>query len=180
MQGALLGIVALVALVAGIYLGGRSSQEPDTRMPEPSVLSGHVTFVAASGERLPDEGCVIAVFPEDRRPGANERAGVEGLRPDDPVPDEDHPGRRAILTMGGDYARAGADGVYRLRVPDTGSYFALFLSRHAARDADETLSRADLAQIGRYVLPATELLGDRRYAWRRLTVRGDQALDIDF
>jgi hypothetical protein len=68
-----------------------------------------------------------------------------------------------------------------LRLPAAGEYFVLVLSKNRYRDATENAVRADLAQIGGYFLPATELLSDHRYQWKSVTVRSDQTLsDVVF
>jgi hypothetical protein len=79
--------------------------------------------------------------------------------------------------LGGAYTRVDANGAYDLRLPAAGEYFVLVLSGNRYREANEDPVRADLAEIGGYFLPATELLGNKRYEWKSVQVRADQTLD---
>jgi len=147
----------------------------------PCNVAGQVRYLTQNGAEIPDEGTVVIVVPQDQQPSAAQRAPVEGLRPLDPLPQDNHPALRAIRMLGGAYTRADADGAFDLRLPSAGQYFVLVLSRNRYRDASEPPSHADLAQIGGYFLPATELLGDHRYQWKSVQVRADQRLsDVVF
>jgi hypothetical protein len=86
----------------------------------------------------------------------------------------------AIAAMGGAYGRSDAGGEYRLQLPRAGRYFVLVVSRSVRRGEDVGMNRNDLAQLGRYVAPATELLGDRKFVWRRIQLPGSGTLDVRF
>jgi hypothetical protein len=180
-QGVLLATVALVAFALGILVGDHRGPGPNANgVVSPSVISGRVMYSTSGDEERPDEGCVVIALPEDRRPGPNERAPATGLRPTDPQPLDSHESLRALHSMGASYTRCDGEGSYRLTVPPAQAYFVLALSRHANRSDDTPPERDDLAQLGRYFLPALELLGEQRYAWRRLPYRREQTLDVQF
>ncbi len=177
-QGILLAVVAVIAFVFGVLVGGGQAEpEPAQVVAQPCTVSGQVKYLTQNGTEIPDEGSVVIVLPQDHRPSAEQRASVEGLRPSDPQPQENHSALRAIRMFGGAYTRTDVDGAYDLRLPSAGDYFLLILSRNRNRDANEDPVRADLAQIGGYFLPATELLRGHRYEWKSVTVRRDQTLD---
>jgi hypothetical protein len=56
----------------------------------------------------------------------------------------------------------------------------LIVSKNKYRAVGEELDKADIAQLGRYIQPPTELLGESKYAWREVTIRANQALDLTF
>ncbi|HJN08028.1 MAG TPA: hypothetical protein QF564_05005 [Pirellulaceae bacterium] len=176
-QGILLALVAIIAFVFGVLVGGRgSSPESAQVVARPCTVDGHVHYLTQNGAEIPDEGTVVIVVPQDQRPSSEQRAPVEGLRPSDPLPQENHPALRTIRMLGGAYTRTDENGAYDLRLPAAGEYFVLVLSRNRYRNANEDPVRADLAQIGAYFLPATELLGDQCYQWKSIVVRADQTL----
>lgn len=180
LQGILLGLVAVGCFAAGVMVGsnaaGRRSNE--AQGPTPCVISGQVTYRDSGGELAADAGAVVIALPQAARP--EQRANVEGLRATDPLPADLHSGIQIIRQIGGNYIRADTDGKFQLRLPDTGQYFVLFLSRNRSRPSGQ-LSRKDLAQIGRYFDPATELLADKDYRWSEVVVmRKDRAVDHVF
>ncbi len=181
-QGILLAVVAMVAFVFGLLVGGgRAAPESAEAIARPCTVNGHVRYLTQNGAEIPDEGTVVIIVPQDHHPSAEQRSPIEGLRPSDPLPQENHPALRAIRMFGGAYTRTDADGAYDLRLPSAGAYFVLVLSRNRYRDANAEAVRADLAQIGSYFLPATELLGEHRYQWLSINVRADQTLgDVVF
>jgi hypothetical protein len=76
--------------------------------------------------------------------------------------------------------RASGDGFYHLRVRDTGRYYLLFLSANADRQSEEPLDRRVLAELGRYVDRANEMLGDAAFDWREMEIRGDAEINAAF
>lgn len=181
-QGILLALVAIVAFVFGILVGGGGpAPEPEQVVARPCNVAGHVRYLTQNGAEIPDEGTVVIIVPQDQQPSAAQRAPIEGLRPTDPLPQDNHPALRAIRMLGGAYTRTDENGAFDLRLPAAGQYFVLVLSRNRKRDPNDDPVRADLAQIGGYFLPATELLGDHRYQWTSVLVRADQTLsDVVF
>jgi phage FluMu protein Com len=179
-QGVLLIVVAIVALTLGVLIGRGTAPRvvEKSGAPKPCYLTGVVTYKSSGGADLPDEGAVVIVVPELQR--MSEKAAIEGLRPDDPIPDADQPGISRLKSIGGDYVRADEQGYFKLRVPDTGDYFLLVISRHARRKASERLDTVHLAQLGRYFVPAPDLLGDRQYRWRLETVKRDKEYKFSF
>ncbi|HTN76172.1 MAG TPA: hypothetical protein VL096_13035, partial [Pirellulaceae bacterium] len=89
---------------------------------------------------------------------------------------QDQPAVSRIKAIGGEYTRVDEQGNFKLRVPNTGEYFVLVLSRNAARKASEKLDSMHLAQMGRYFLPAPDLIGDRRYIWQAESIKRDRDL----
>ncbi len=181
-QGILLALVAIVAFVFGVLVGGRGSPKESVQaVAQPCTVAGHVHYLTRNGAQIPDEGTVVIVVPKTPQPTSEQRAPVEGLRPSDPLPRENHPALQAIRMLGGAYTRTDENGAYDLRLPIAGEYFVLVLSGNRYRDANEAPVRADLAEIGGYFLPATELLGNQRYEWKSVVVRSDQTLsDVVF
>lgn len=180
LQGILLGLVAVGCFAAGVMVGSNAagSRQDAAQGPTPCILSGQVTYRDRDGELLADAGAVVIALPRDARP--DQRAVVEGLRVSDPQPADGHAGIQIIRQIGGNYIRADQEGKFQLRLPDSGQYFVLFLSRNRPRSAGQ-LNRKDLAQIGRYFDPATELLGNSDYRWSEvLVMRKDRAVDHVF
>jgi hypothetical protein len=181
MQGILLAVVALISFILGVMVGGGGQpMEVAEKPPEPCVLSGEVVYLTGGGNARPDDGSVVLVVPTEDRPAPTNKAAIEGLRPGDPVPQDDSENLQIIHAIGGAYTRADADGGYQIRLPDSGKYFVLVVSRNAYRGAGEDLDLNDIAQLGRYVRPPTELLGNRKYEWREVLLRSDRTLDFTF
>lgn len=180
-QGILLAVVAIVSFVLGMLVtGGRATKEVVNAAPVPCVLSGAVVYATGGGRTLPDDGSVVIVLPTEQRPAPTGKAPVEGLRPGDPLPREDSDNLRIIQSIGGAYARADSEGRYQVTLPDTGRYFVLIVSKNKYRAANEELDKADIAQLGRYVQPPTELLGESKYKWQEVTVRTNESIDFTF
>jgi len=182
LQGILLASVAAAAFICGILIGGgRAVPEAEDGVARPCTVTGHVRYLTQNGAAIPDEGTVVIIVPQDQRPSSAQRSPIEGLRPSDPQPQDGHPALRAIRMFGGAYTRTDANGAYDLRLPNAGQYYMLVLSKNRYREANDEPVRADLAQIGGYFLPATELLGEQRYEWKSVIVRSDQTFgDVVF
>ena len=176
LQGGLLAVVALgsfsIGLLAGGALGGGAS-EPAA--PQACTLSGTINF-ASGGRNLPDLGAAIAVIPQSKiKP--DEKAPIDGLRPDDPTPDETHRGIAILRQLGGGYARADDKGHFQIKVPQRGRYLVLVISRERQLGNVET---ADILKLSPFFDNAADLLGRRRYQLTAETVRGDQQLNVVF
>jgi len=179
-QGVLLIAVAMTALTLGILIGRGTAPRvvEKSGAPTPCFLTGTVEYASRSGAHVPDAGAVVIVVPQDKR--LADKAPIEGLRPEDPMPAADLPSLSRIRSIGGDYTRADDQGYFKLRVPDTGDYFLLVVSRQTQRKASERLEPVHLAQIGRYFLPAPDLIGDHKYRWRAETVKRDKEYKFTF
>lgn len=179
-QGIMLLAVAMFALTLGIMIGRGSAPTTVVKSgtPTPCYLTGKVFHKSSGGQSVPDAGAVVIVVPQDERP--TDKAPIEGLRPDDPLPDPDQPSLTRIKAIGGDYARTDEQGYFKLRVPDSGEYFLLVVSHRSARKASERLDPVHLAQMGRYFLPAPDLLGDRGYRWRSESIKRDKEYTFTF
>lgn len=179
-QGALLLAVAIMALTLGILIGRGSAPRVAVKSgtATPCYLTGTVQHRTSGGNPVADGGAVVIVVPQDQRPA--EKAPIEGLRPEDPLPEADQPSLARIKSIGGDYARADEQGYFKVRVPDSGEYFLLVVSHHAGRKAGQRLDPVHLAQMGRYFLPAPDLVGDRYYRWRSESIKRDKQYSIIF
>jgi len=175
-QGALLAVVALLAFVLGLHLGGESP--PESAEAVPCRVEGRLEYRTAGGPSAPDAGAVVIVLPADLRP--DEKLSIDGLRPDQPPPPGDHPSLLGIGILGGAYARSDEQGRFSVQLPRPGVYFVLFLSRHASRPSGIQPEGSHLAQLGRYFLPADELLGGNNYRWSSEKIRRDVQLDYVF
>ena len=179
-QGILLVVVAVVAFVFGIMIGSSSQPEVANLAPQPCVLTGQVDYVAGSGQNRPDDGAIVLVVPTDNRPDSTNKAAIEGLRPGDPLPQDDSENLRIIQSIGGGYTRVDANGRFQVQLPDHRRYFILVVSSQTYRAGGDEIDRGDLAQLGNYVTGATELLSNSKYNWRELTMRKDEAISVTF
>src|SRR5690606_36868980 len=179
-QGVLLIAVAMTALTLGILIGRGTAPRVVEKTGErtPCFLTGEIQYASRSGARVPDAGAVVIVVPQDKR--LTDKASIEGLRPTDPLPAADLPSLVRIRSIGGDYTRADHQGYFKLRVPDTGDYFLLVVSRQSQRQASERLDPVHLAQMGRYFLPAPDLIGEHKYRWRAETIKRDKEYKFTF
>lgn len=181
-QGILLGVVAIGMFAFGWFVGsatttpGPSPEEDLT----PRIVRGTLTFTDSAGRDQPDAGSVVIMVPEELRPGPDDKVDIEGLRPDDPLPGENHPALQRIAVMGGAYARTDAEGEYRLQLPKRGAYFLLIISGNMHRSGADELNKEHLAQMGRYFIRATDLLGDRRFRWTEERIGQDVRRDYVF
>ena len=181
MQGALLGVVALVCFALGVVVGSAVPTPVAQQFePRPCVVQGRIEFVDDAGSATADSGAVALILPREARVQFDEKQSLETLLPGSPIPGEAHPALAVVRQLGGDYARTDDDGRYELRVPDTGKYFVLFISRNLRRDENTAPDRTHVAQLGRYFLPMETFLDDLQYRWEEQTVDRDQTLDSRF
>ena len=182
-QGALLGVVAIGAFLLGWLLGITTSgpAQPNVVDSTPRVVKGTLTFVDGQNRQRPDAGSVVILVPQDAPPGVDEKVDVAGLGPDEPLPEPStHPGLQRISVMGGAYARTDAEGAYRLQVPQRGRYFMLVISGNSSRSGGERLNHDHLAEMGRYFVPALDLIGDREFRWSEKEIGRDMTVDLSF
>lgn len=178
-QGILLGLTALAGLLAGILIGRQMAvRAPDQdREPQLCWVSGVVALQDANGQTTPDVGAAVILVPRDLRP--DQPAPMDGLRPQDPPPTDEHPGLRAIRMLGGDYARTDVDGRFQIHTADRGEYFLMVISARAARD-DRELSRPMLAQIGRFFELGPRMFEGQAVHWQPETIRRDRRVNVVF
>lgn len=179
-QGILLAVVAVASFILGMMVTGGGSKEAAELAPVPFVLSGEIVYATAGGRNLPDDGSVVIALPMDQRPSPTGKAPINGLRPGDPIPRDDSDNLRIIQSIGGAYARTDTAGRYRFTLPDGGRYFVLIVSKNKYRPAGEERDKADIAQLGNYLLTPTELLGESKYEWREVTIRKNESIDFTF
>jgi len=177
MQGGLMAVVALVALVIGMLLGstfgGRSAEETGA-----SLVTGSVTFAEGPRSRV-DVGAVVMLLPQGRRP--DEKIPIKGLRPADRQADEGEKGIAMLGDVGGAYVRADENGRFELQVPNSGRYWLVVISRERKRSGGgREFQNADLAKLARFFESAAGLLGDREFRIRDETIRGVRRVDVAF
>ncbi|MCA9164003.1 MAG: RNHCP domain-containing protein [Planctomycetales bacterium] len=177
-QGVLLAVVALVFFILGLMTGSSGSGGGANDAPQACVIEGSVAR-QESGQTVPDDGAIVVILPQNARPDPTNKFPAQPLMPGSSSAETDQQLRGGIRDLGGDFVRVDATGEFTLNVPDRGKYFVLVLSRSAARPPGELPKPTDLAQIGRYFLPADELLGNSRYVWQDETVRGDRRMKFD-
>jgi hypothetical protein len=177
-QGALLGVVAIAAFVLGWIVGAATSGPAHVAVEDntPRVIRGTLKYVA-DGTEQPDAGSVVILVPQDGRPTIDEKVPAQGLGPDDQPPEAS---LQRIMVMGGAYARTDVNGAYRLQVPKRGRYFMLVISANAASSGGEDYNKEHLAQMGRYFVQATDLIGGRRFRWSSEEIGRDMTVDYSF
>lgn len=193
MQGILIPVVATTAFALGYFLGLGRTKSVDEPVIGPCVISGRVVYETTGGTTFPDAGAVVLLVPEDQRPAADEKLVHRALLPQAdaraagasngggvaaPGDSEAQEVQQRLRTMGGGLARADVDGHYRISLSRGGRYFLFVLSNHGQRSTQDEPSRADLAQLGRYVVLASELIADRRYRWSQQSIKQDTVLDL--
>ncbi len=182
-QGAMLGVVAIGAFLLGWVLGATTSGPNENTVVDntPRVIKGTLTYIDNDDRQQPDAGSIVILVPQESPPGADEKVDVAGLGPDEPLPEADtHPGLQRISVMGGAYARTDAEGAYRLQVPQRGRYYMLVISGNSSRSGGEQLNRDHLAQMGRYFVPALDLIGDRQFRWTTEEIGRDMTVNLSF
>lgn len=179
LQGLLLGGVALVCLILGIFLGRAFSPTTSPIDPAtmPCVVKGRVEYEDSQGERQPDLGGLILALPVGNQP--EKSVPAEGLGIDDAPPKADHLGLRELESIGARIARVDPTGRYELRVPRGGKFLIVAISKTARRG--EVQHKANItSEIGKYIAPATRLLGDHRYQMENPTLRDERTIDFVF
>ena len=174
MQGVLLGTVAVGFFALGIVVGMRigDSQDVAEELPQPCVVTGAVVYRDELERKIPDDQAVVLLLPADSLP--QKKPPPSGLRPDDEPPGEDHPGLSAIREIGGDYGRTDSEGRFELRVLGAQPFYVLYISSRLRRSGEE-LAKRDLAELSAYFLPAQDLIGRNKYAWRHVaSIRGSR------
>jgi hypothetical protein len=177
-QGFLLGAVALGFFVFGLMVGGHSGPDLPGAPLQPCTITGEILYGTSAQRASADAGARVIVVPQAARP--DQKAAAAGLRPDDPAPADGHVGVALLRSLGGDVDSVDERGHFRCRVPSPGRYYMLVISRHAKRPEHEALAGRDLAQIGRYISPAANLLESQQYTWQELRVRGDCTFEHRF
>ncbi len=178
-QGFLLGAVALAFFVFGLIVGSRSRGEGTTFGPQnPVTISGTILVDRQGNSPVPDAGSVIMLLPASQRP--DEKASAAGLCPEDTPLEEEHPALAMLRRLGGDYARADRRGRYQVRAAVPGRYYLLVISKRRRRAQDRSPGATELARLGRFVLPATQLLGQHSYRWKEVLLRNDQQFNVTF
>lgn len=177
-QGLLLGAVGFVCLIFGIALGWKFSPTSSPIDPEtlPCVVSGIVEYEDSRGARHPDIGAVVLALPAANQP--EKSISSEGLGPDDPQPKSEHPGLRELESLGGRIVRANAAGRFEFRVPRGGNFYIVAISKQTRRDGPHEPKIT--STLGKYIAPATKLLGNYQYAMQDPVLREERHVDFFF
>jgi hypothetical protein len=175
-QGALLGVVALVAFTLGA-LAGSAVLSPAPPQTEPCTIRGSVTFT--SGPRMrADAGAAIALLPQTAGRW-EERAPVAGLGPGDSPLDDDQRGLSIIRAAGGACARADLNGRFELRLPHPGRYWLLVVSHERRADQKSGLA-ADVRNLTRFFDNPGALLAGHTYRLSSEIIRVDKQINVVF
>lgn len=176
-QGLLLILVGVSAYLIGTMTRSATTSSEPSLVDRPCTVSGTVRYGTSGGTMFPDEGAVVLFVPAGERPANDEKVAFEGLRPDDlPLAPQSESVQRLRL-LGGGHARTDTNGEYRVTLPRGGKFYVLVLSHHGKRAENVLPNRSDLAQLGRYVTSAADLIGEQRYRWRLEDVTRDRRLD---
>jgi len=180
MQGALLGIVALICFTLGAVVGGLFAPRPidEEEIKGPFFVSGEVRFNPDNRTTSFDDGAVVVVLPKDAAP--ERKVSSEGLRARDDVEFDPTDQLRPLLEAGGVYTRVDMQGHYSVKVLSPGKYLVLVISRRGSRPEDRQMPLSDVAIIGKYFNDAYEFVGDRQYELVEQTIRRDQHHDVVF
>lgn len=169
--------VACVAYLIGALTRPAATSNESAGESRPCVVSGTVKYGTSGGTTFADEGAVVLFVPANERPANDEKVAFEGLRPADlPLSPQSETTQR-LRILGGGHARTDANGEYRVTLSRGGKYYVLILSHHGKRAENVLPNRADLAQLGRYVTSAADLIGEQRYRWRLEDIARDLRLD---
>jgi hypothetical protein len=175
-QGALLGLVALVAFSIGLIMGSTFVAAP-VQAPHPCQVTGAVTY-ASGPRRRPDIGAVVILLPQTPHP-PDAKIAFAGLRPSDSAPTADAGALATLARLGGSYARTDASGRFELEVPRQGRYLVLVISRDRRATEPSHLNSSGMAKLRPFFDSPSELLADRRYELTAELIRGDQELVIE-
>jgi|DewCreStandDraft_4_1066084.scaffolds.fasta_scaffold44270_2 hypothetical protein len=168
-QAVLLLAMGVLGFALGYVMGqararvqARQAAEEAAETP-PVVVQGTLVYEKAPGELAPDEDAVALALPTNMQPDI--RFQARGLRPDDRWERDRTPGLEAIASLGGDYARANAEGRVELVVRKPGDYYLLLISKHADRRPGDGVRPRDATELSAYFESPLDLLGTKKYDW---------------
>ena len=168
LQGVLFVTLSLAAFTAGYFIGrGDASLDLQQAYEEATrelvLVEGKVVYDPGSGVLAGDEGAVVIALPDGKLP--EQTLSIEGIRPRDPPPADDHQSVQAIEDLGGAYARVNAEGVFSLVLPERGNYRLLIVSNQTSRPADDPIDELDQDEIQQYFFRAAALVNRHKYRW---------------
>ncbi len=138
------------------------------------LVMGHVFFAARGKPLAPDKNAVVVALPLNP---PEERLPIEGLRPWSVDAVARDVAVKQLLSLGGSFAQADADGQINLVLPRAGTYYLLVISKGLARSAAVTsrpnrgIDELDLKQLSRYFDRPADLIGPQAYSWSRVEMR---------
>ena len=178
-QGALIGTLALLTFVVGLLVGGSGGNGTidDLADRTPVKIPGYITYTAANGRQLPDDGAVMIAIPRSTDVEGN-KLKVHGLSPAEP-PQKDHESVLAIRKTGGAYVRSGEDGKFATTLLP-GKYNVLLISHNAQRKIGKKMNTKDLAALSDFFANADAMVGQYKYDWRVRTIKAEEEITKDF
>ena len=183
-QGVLFLLLAVAAFGSGYFIGrGDATVKLENELEEASrvrvPIEGKLFYFPGTGQVAGDFGAVVIALPEGRFP--EKPLPIDGIRPQDPPPDEGQRTVRLIRELGGAYARADADGNFLTEAPDQGKYRLLIISNHAARPQGVEVDEVDLVEMEKYFALADHLINRFKYRWELREINiGTNPIEVDF
>jgi predicted RNA-binding Zn-ribbon protein involved in translation (DUF1610 family) len=178
-QGALLGVVALLFFLAGVWIGGFANPSgpgnPGGHAMATVRLDSLLRYKAENGATRPDEGAVVLVLPEKQ---VTDRIPASQLKPGGPALTAAEPVITQLQFMGGAFGRTDSTGKLQGLVVPQGTHHVLLLSNHGRRTGEPRPQ--DLATLGNYLEGAADLLADRQYRLRTEELTADTAMHHTF
>jgi hypothetical protein len=168
-QAVLLLAMGVMGFALGYVLGqARAGTKPagaaeGGEETPPVVVQGTLNYEKSPGELVPDADAVALALPVDAQPDM--RLNARGLRPEDRWERDRTPGLDAIMSLGGDYARANEEGQVELVVRKPGDYYLLLISKHADRRPGDAVRPRDATELAAYFESPLDLLGGKKYDW---------------
>ena len=167
-NGILFLVVGVVGFAAGYLMGRGDASEDLVRAREEASkqrvpVEGRLVYDSGTGKIAADAGAVVMVLPAGEFP--EKRISTQGLRPQDPPPDDSQKSVRTITALGGVYGRADDTGAFSFVVPEQGNYRLLLISRHARRAPQSVIEEVDLDEMQKYFRGAARLVGRWKYRW---------------
>ena len=141
-------------------------------------IFGQITYVTGNRKLATDSEAVAVALPVARKP--DEKFTIDTLRPNVVPPTAQDPTVQRIRSLGGDFARTGPNGEYKLEVPVGGQYFVLLISSHSRRSVNRPPTTTEIVEMGQYFKQATDLLGENDFSWSKQLMLTNKKLDRIF
>ena len=170
-QAALLGLIATTFFIFGMMVG---SLTPGTNAEIDAAFDCRVKGSVAyreDGDLRADEGAVVFLLPTDKKP--DERSPGDCVNPGN-FKALDNAGIDRIHDLGGAVVRADDNGIFDVIVDakygDGQSYYLLIVSNNKRGEDTEPMQKEQVASIGTFFIPVEDVVEDRSYYWRRITI----------
>ncbi|MFK7768129.1 MAG: hypothetical protein AB8B55_12975 [Mariniblastus sp.] len=174
-QAALLGLIATTFFIFGMMVG---SLTPGTNAEINAAFDSRVQGSVAyreDGDLRADEGAVVFFLPTDKKP--DERSPGDCVNPGN-FKALDNAGIDRIHDLGGAVVRADEYGQFDVIIDakygDGQSYYLLIVSNSKRGEDTEPMQKEQVASIGTFFIPVEDVVEDRSYYWRRITVDSEK------